>query len=468
MNSQMIACTQCGAEIELTEAFQKQFEDRLRKEYSQQLSLEKSKLEQSLKQELEDQFSFELQDLRSQLDQKRDTIKDLQAKELGFRQRQRELDAKAQQLEAEVQTRVEQEKVLIADQSRQQTEQRMGLELQDLRNQIALQETHLEEARHQELELRRQKHELAQREKSLSLEVQRQLDAESDKIRQEIQTRMGEEFRLREAEKDTKIAGMLRQIEELKRKAEQGSQQAQGEALEIVLEKLLREQFPSDDIQPVPKGIRGTDVIQKVITQRGNYCGTILWESKRVKSWSDEWITKLKADQREVKADIAVIITTVLPKGIQHIGCIDGVWVADFSSLLGLTLILRKGLYDVAYAKHALAGKTEKMDLLYKYLIGPEFRQLVEVLVSTSQTMQRDLESEKLAMTRIWARREKQIAQAVLNTARMYGDLQGIIGTSLQPISTLELPAETAIGDLGKIAPGTTWEGPIDTNSITN
>jgi hypothetical protein len=214
------------------------------------------------------------------------------------------------------------------------------------------------------------------------------------------------------------------------------------------LENLLRKNFRYDDIQPVPKGIKDADVIQHVKDEHGNACGKILWESKRTKSWSDTWLQKLKDDQREVYANFAVIVSTVLPKDITHVGNIEGIWIADFSSAIGMAMALRHGMIEVAGAKVAMDGRNEKMEMVYNYLASQTFKQRIEAVVESFNNMQDDVEAEKRAMEKIWAKRQQQIEWIVKNTTRFYGDLQGIIGAALPPIARLELPAGEA--DEGK------------------
>ena len=236
---------------------------------------------------------------------------------------------------------------------------------------------------------------------------------------------------------------MVKQIEELKIKAEQGSQQAQGEVLEIELEQMLKSAFPYDIIEPVPKGIKGADVLQKVNNPMGQYCGTIIWESKRTKGWNDDWIEKLKDDQREIKADIAVLMSIVLPKEINGFSQFKGIWVTSFPLAVALAVALRANLIEVTCAKQAAVGKAEKMEAIYNYLSGAEFKQKVEAIVEAFVTMSADLSKEKAAMNKLWSKREQQIKKVIMNTARMYGDMQGIIGASLPEIKSLELKALT-------------------------
>ena len=352
-----------------------------------------------------------------------------------------------EQLRAEYEKRIFAERTAIASKTRQETEQRFTLLLKDLQSQNDEKERQLRDALENELALRKRQREIEEREKTLQLEVQRMLDEERKKVWTEAATKASEEHRLKDAEKDKQLADMKKQIDEWRIKAEQGSQQAQGEVLEIELENNLRSTFRTDDIQPVPKGIRGADVVQHVRTQLGNACGSIIWESKRTKAWSDGWIQKLKDDQREVKATVAVLVSTALPKQIKHIGNVEGVWVADFSAAMGLAMALRQGLVDVARTRASVAGKGEKMEMVYTYLTGQDFRQRIEGVVESFVAMKDDLDAEQRAMQKIWAKREQQLMRMIKNTSGIYGDLQGIIGAALQPISRLELPSGPLFSD---------------------
>jgi len=193
--------------------------------------------------------------------------------------------------------------------------------------------------------------------------------------------------------------------------------------------------------------MRGADVMQRVCSTTGQVCGTIIWESKRVKNWSDGWIEKLKEDQREAKADIAVLVSTVLPRGITGIHQQNGVWIADYTLVIGLATALRHGLMEIAAAKTSMEGRSEKLEMLYDYLSGPQFRQQIEAIVDAFVSMSKDLDQERRAMEKIWAKREKQIEKVVKNTSRMYGSLQGIVGSTLPELKTLELKALNSVED---------------------
>ena len=332
------------------------------------------------------------------------------------------------------------EKEQLEQRARRTAEDSLGVEMADLKAQLEDRSKKLEAARTEELALRNRQRELEDKQASMQLEIARTLDTERAKIRQEATNVIVEENRLKDAEKEKQLADLKKQIEDLKRRAEQGSQQAQGEILELELEAVLQREFPFDKIEPVAKGTRGGDVLQRVHTQTGRLCGTVLWETKRTKIWSDGWIEKLKDDQREAKADIAVIISEALPKGFNHFRQVGSVWIADFNSAIGLALALRMSLIEVAKAREALVGKNEKMELVYNYLTSHEFRNRIEAIVESFKAMQGDLVSEKTAMERVWARREKQIARIIANMSGMYGDIEGLSGTSLPSVKMLELP----------------------------
>jgi len=323
---------------------------------------------------------------------------------------------------------------------REQAIEDLTLKLKDLESEVDEKAKKLNEAREKELGLLQRQRELEEQKQNLRLDLERQLASEREKIIKEAGERLGEEFRLKIAERDQKVTELVKQIEDLKRRAEQGSQQAQGETLEVEIENLLQDTFRYDAVKPVPKGIRGADVVHEVRTAQGHYCGTILWESKRTKAWSDAWIAKLKTDQLDVKADMAVLVSTALPKEINRIGQVDGVWVVDFATAMELAVVLRAALTELSVARAAMVGKHEKVERVYGFITGHEFRQRVESLIATFAELKKDLDQEKRAMERIWARREKQIDTVLQSTSGLYGQLQGIIGAALPPIAQLELP----------------------------
>ncbi len=330
----------------------------------------------------------------------------------------------------------------LEEKAKKEAQELVNLQISDLKGQLEEKTKNLKEAQKQELELRKRQRELEEKEEKLELELSRKIDAERQKIIEKASKEFEEKHQLKDAEKDKQLNDMKKQIDELKRKAEQGSQQMQGEVLELELEKSLNDEFPFDDIEPVAKGTRGGDIIQTVKTQSGRACGKILWETKRTKNWSDSWIQKLKDDQREVKADLAILASESLPKGFHHFRQISGVWVTDILSAVSLALALRVVLIQVARERAVQVGKKEKMEVAYNYLTGPEFKNRVEAIVESFTAMKEDLEAEKRATQKIWAKREKQIERVISNTAGLHGDLQEIAGASLPTIKMLELPTD--------------------------
>lgn len=299
----------------------------------------------------------------------------------------------------------------------------------------------LEEAQKSQADFLKKQRVLEDKERELELTVEKRIQESLDATREQAKKEAEEILQLKVKEKEQTIASMQKTIEELKRKSEQGSQQLQGEVQELELETLLSGKFPRDSIEPVPKGEHGGDILHRVNGSLGHLCGTILWESKRTKSWSDGWLAKLRDDQRMAKAEVAVIVSQVLPKGVETFELIDGVWIAHPRVILPLAVVLRQMLIDVTLAKKSTEGQQTKMEMVYHYLTGPQFRQRVQAIVETFSSMKEDIEKEKAVISKQWAKREKQIERVMQSTVGMYGDLQGIAGKTLQEIEGLEMKA---------------------------
>lgn len=324
-------------------------------------------------------------------------------------------------------------------QAAKETEKKTAQEMTALKEEVEAQAKDLEKARQTELSMRKRERDLERKQQELELTVARKLDEERNRIISETQARAAEQHRLKDAEKERQLADMRRQIEDLKRKAEQGSQQLQGEAGEEELEAMLRATFPCDDIAPVAQGIRGADLHQTVLDSRGARSGAILWECKNAKNWSESWIAKLKEDQRTLRADAAILVTTSLPKGCTRFAVIDGVLVTEFACAAAVAGVVRSHLLQLAQTRSAVVNKDQKLELLYRYLSGIEFRQRVEAIVEAFERMREDLDQERRAAERQWAKRLKQIESVTFNISGMYGDLQGLVPT-LPSIARLELP----------------------------
>jgi hypothetical protein len=400
MADQTVKCPKCGNEFPITEAFTQQIVDRLRADFDE-----------------------------------------------AARKRQREYEQTLNKKDQEFQAALVAERKRVEAQARAQAQDVVATELQDLRAQVTERNLQMQTARQKELDLLKRQRELEELQKNLELDTARRLDEERKTIWEQAAAKSTEESQLKMREKELQLEQMRGQIDELKKKAEQGPQQRQGEVMELVLEDALRAAFRYDEIEPVKKGQKGGDILQHVVGAGGISAGTILWELKRTKAWAAAWIPKLKDDQRDAKAEIAVIVTEVLPSDVKTIGNVDGVWVSDFASAMGLATALRANLISLADVRSALVGQQGKMEVLYGYLSGPQFKHRVEGIVEAFQAMKADLDSEKRAMEKHWSKREKQIEIVLKNTAGMYGDFQGIIGNALPVVQTLELPSGAAEGE---------------------
>lgn len=329
----------------------------------------------------------------------------------------------------------------------------VGIELQSqikvLQMENELKEKRLAAAQESELELRKAKLVLEEEKRSFELEKQRQLDEERIRIREAVAKESQDLWHLKEKEYEKRLNDMKEALDDMKRKTEQGSQQLQGEVLELEIEELLRATFPNDLVEPIGKGVNGADIKQLVRSPNGRPCGTILWETKRTKNWTESWIGKLKDDLRVAKADIAAIISVALPEEAKTgMGLKDGVWVCGFNLVVPLASLLRKALLDSAYQKAVSEHRGRKADLIYDYITGHEFRQQVEAMVEVFQEMREQINKERVSFERSWKQRESQVGRLFISTANVYGSIQGLAGSSVVPqLKGLDLP-ELPDGDI--------------------
>ncbi len=407
-----VVCPQCKTEIKLTESLAAPLLETVRRDYERRLAQKET---------------------------------DMAQREQALTERAQSLEKAKAGIDQQVAQKLQLERSRIAAEEAQKAKLVLGndldqkvKELSSLQELLKQRDSKLAEAQKVQAEVIRKQRELddAKRELELTIEkrVQADLSAEREKAKKEAE----EELKFKVMEKDQTITAMQKQIEDLKKRAEQGSQQLQGEVQELELEALLAAKFPRDTIQPVPKGEFGGDVLQQVVGPLNQHCGTILWESKRTKNWSDGWLPKLREDQRAAKAEVAVIISQALPKDVESFGFVDGIWVAQPKVTLPVALSLRQTLIEVATARQASEGQQTKMEMVYGYLTGPRFRQRVQAIVEAFSSMKEDLEREKKAITRQWAKREEQIDRVMQATVGMYGDLQGIAGKTLPEVEGLE------------------------------
>jgi len=407
-DEQKIKCPGCGELISIDSVITGQVEEKIRKEMAVEQKAQAEKLEKQKE--------------------------ELRTKELQLSEKIKAADI---EVNKKVADRLAEEKVLLWKKALAEAEKNKSAEMQMLEGQLKDKDEKLRLANEKELSIRKEKNLLEEDKKNFELEKQRQLDEERVKIVEEASKKAAEEQRWQIAQLKKQINDANIANETLKRKLEQGSQQTQGEVMELALEEILKAEFPMDEIVPVPKGVNGADIIQKVRDRSGCLCGQIVWESKKTKNWTEGWIPKLKDDQRAIKAELAVIVSAVLPDDIKSFKYRDGVWVCDIKLTVSLATALRATLEAVNREKMMAVGKNEKMDVIYTYLTGVEFRQRVEAIVEAFSNMKNGLEKEKMAYQKIWAERDKQIQKVINNTVGLYGDLSGL--APLQEIKTLEL-----------------------------
>lgn len=362
----------------------------------------------------------------------------------ALRKAQQEADARL--AEAVAKAKADAGKALeeAREKAKAEAEEGVATRLKFLEETNATQKKKLQEATSKEIDILKRQAELEQKETEIGLELQRQLAAERERIRKEAADAAVEESKRRENQQTEIIEGLKRTIDDLKRKAEQGSQQTQGEAQEVRLEDELRLAFPTDVIEPVAKGKRGADCIQHVRGPAGTTAGSIIWESKDAQAWAKAWVQKLKDDKRAAGAEEAVLVSTVLPKEVQRFGEHEGLWVTDVASAIPLAIALRQKLLAVAFARRAAEGQQTKIEQVYDYLSGSAFRRRVEAVVDAYNGMKKDLDEERRAFTVRWNKRETQLQRLVEGMGGLYGDLQGIMGQTLAEVATLEVKALSA------------------------
>jgi hypothetical protein len=407
-----VVCPQCKSEIKLTESLAAPLLESIRRDYEKRLTQKDA---------------------------------DIAKREKTLHEREASVHKQKESIDEQVAQKVQQEQIRIAAEEAKKAKLTLGDELDrkvkeinDLQEILKQRDAKLADAQKAQAELIRKQRELDDARRELDLTVEKRVHADLNAAREKARKEVEEELKLKVLEKEQTIASMQQQIENLKRRAEQGSQQLQGEVQELQIESLLSARFPRDTIQPVPKGEFGGDILHRVMGPLGQPCGTILWETKRTKNWSDGWLSKLREDQRAAKAEVAVILSQVLPKDVETFGLVDQVWIAHPKVALPVAIALRQTLIEITGARQASEGQQTKMEMVYRYLTGPRFRQRVQAIVEAFSSMREDLDRERKAITKQWAKREEQIDRVMQATVGMYGDLQGIAGKTLQEIEGLE------------------------------
>ena len=384
---------------------------------------------------------------------------DIAKREAAIKDQQAAIATAKETIDEQVAEKLKTERVVIAAEESKKAKVLLGgdldqkaKELTELQEVLKQRDEKLAEAQKAQADLIRKQRELDDAKREMDLTIEKRVEESLVAVRNKAKLEAEEGLKLKVAEKEHTIAAMQKQIEELKRKAEQGSQQLQGEVQELELESTLRGRFPRDCVEPVPKGEHGGDVLHRVFGLLPQCCGTILWESKRTKNWSDGWLAKLREDQRAAKAEFAVIVTQALPKDVESFDLVDGVWVTCPRTFIPVAVALRQSLLELSLARQAGEGQQTKMEMIYQYLTGPKFRHRVQAIVEKFSDMQGDLDKERKTMTKLWAKRQEQIRCVIESTAGMYGDMQGIAGKTLPEIEGLDLQMiEGGVKKLGSL-----------------
>ena len=413
---EMIVCPHCNHSFPLDEGITRHTIERYESEFEATFAAQRKELEETLGKDAERKANKLFTD---QLNRLKDDLADV---------RKAEKEARAQVERAQ-------------NEAKKRAQADFAVEKATLAEEIAEKNKQLSAFREQELALRKQKQQLEEQQANMKLELERKIDEERARLTAQISSREAERFAMIEAEYKKKIDDAQKANDDLRRKLDQGSQQLQGEVLELELEHMLESAFFHDLIEEVKKGQRGADVVQTVRTPAGQVCGKIIWEAKRAENWSDKWLQKLKDDQQAACADIAVIVTTAMPKGVEESFCrIGDVWVVSPQVMRPLAETLRVILLESQRLKLVNTGRTEKIEQLYNYLSSAQFAQKVRSMLDSFESMRADLEAEKRAMQRIWAKRQTQIERVTLSMANVVGELQAIAHDQLPQLDgVLEL-----------------------------
>jgi hypothetical protein len=362
----------------------------------------------------------------------------LQARETALITKEQVLLQRESSVESLVLSRLAEEKKTLLPQLREEAKQESQIELSDLRAQLTSRSKELADVKRRELELLNEKTQFESDKANLDLTIQRRVNEERELIRKQVADTLEDAHKLDALKKEQQINDLREQIDVLKRKSEQGSQQAQGEVLENELEEILRTTFSTDTIEAVKTGARGADIKHTIRNTFAQNCGLILWESKSTANWQKTWIPKLISDGQDAKADVCVIVTTALPDGISHFGIVDGIWVTSYSCFVGVAQMLRHGMLSIAKSKTAESRRQDVQTQLYNYLISNEFRNRMESILRPFLTMKSDLETEiKTTKTR-WSKRQKQLDLVIEGVTGFSGDLEGVIGDQFKQLPSLD------------------------------
>ena len=358
---------------------------------------------------------------------------------------EKELRGKMMDWQKKKEDEFEKQKIaLINDTLRKATDDTV-VKIKALEEESRIKTQQLQTLQKKELDLLRDKNALEEKQKNLEVEIEKRFLEKRKEIEESAIKKEQEIFDLKTKEYKLQMEQQQKLIEELKRKSEQGSMQLQGESQELLLEEILQSYFPFDIIEEVEKGVEGADCIQVIRNNSDTICGKIIYESKRTKAWSNGWIDKLKADMRNSGSDVAILVTQVFPKDMEKFGEKDGVWICTFNEVSSVAQLLRNGIIKIYEAQKSQENKGDKMQLLYNYLTGIEFRGQMESIVEGFMAMKQSIMKERIQMEKLWKEREKQLEKVLLSTSGLYGSVKGIAGAGVSNIPLLDGSDENEI-----------------------
>ena len=355
-----------------------------------------------------------------------------------FKKKEAQLQQRASEIDRQVDDRLKSERQKLIQSAEQRAREEVGIQIKTLTEENETRRKQVQDLTKTQLENEQLKRAIQDQRQEIELEYERKMTERLREESERIRKRESESVDLKLREKDKQLEDFKAQLAEMKRKTEQGSMQLQGEVQELAIEEMLKSVFPFDVIEEVSKGKRGADAIQTIRNKSGVDCGKILYESKRTKAFSEDWITKLKFDALAAKADACVIVTQVMPDGMEKIGQSQGIWICQYHDVKGLAMVLREGLIAIYSATASQANRGEKMQMLYDYMTGNEFRMQLEAIADGFKSLQEGYNDEKLRMQKIWKEREKQLERVLLNTMHFYGSIKGIAGASAPVIKMLQ------------------------------
>ncbi len=415
MTNQTITCPNCATEIDISESLYVKLEQKAKKELQNEINQHRSKYKEAME--------------------------SLKSKEEAIKSQKEKFDKeleKATELKVEATLKIEKSRLEEELKAKITSEKEEQMTL--LQKELAQKSSQVKELNASKAMIEQLKREKDEMESTIKLKTEQMMNEQLRKEKERITKLADESNALKLKEKDEQMEQLKRALEDAKRKAEQGSQQIQGEAQELAIETWLREQFPFDSIEEVKKGAFGADCVQTIHTRELQNCGLLCYESKNAKTWSDGWINKLKQDMLKVHADIGILVTTVMPHGMERMGFVDGVWVCSLEEFKGSSSLLRESLIRIHKSMKKEENKSDKMTLLYNYLGSNEFSMQLNAIVDGFVKMQEELDKERRSLMASWKRRQKLIDGVLMHTTEMYGSLQGIAGNSIAHITALELP----------------------------